>query len=163
MYRIIGTDGKTYGPVNLEQVRQWIVQGRADSRTAVFVDGTSDWTFLGLLPEFAGHFPVTPPLIAPVKTGSPTAVKTNGFATAGFVCGLFSCLCCCGCPFNLFGLIFSLVALAQIGAAAEPQEGRGLAIAGLICSAVSLLLGFGLGLLQLALAPANLSWHLGSF
>ena len=74
MYRLIGTDGKTYGPVNLEQVRQWIVQGRADSRTAVFVDGTSDWTFLGLLPEFAGHFPVTPPLIAPVKTGSPTAV-----------------------------------------------------------------------------------------
>jgi len=39
MYRVIGTDGKTYGPVNLAQLRQWIVQGRADSRTAVFVDG----------------------------------------------------------------------------------------------------------------------------
>jgi hypothetical protein len=35
-YKIIGTDGKTYGPASAEQIRQWLAQGRVDSRTAVF-------------------------------------------------------------------------------------------------------------------------------
>jgi len=32
----------------------------------------------------------------------------------------------------------------------------------LICSAASLLVSFGLGILQLVLHPANLSWHFGA-
>jgi len=28
-YRIIGADGKTYGPVGIEQIRQWLAEGRA--------------------------------------------------------------------------------------------------------------------------------------
>jgi len=82
---------------------------------------------------------------------------------AGFVCGLLSWVCCCGCPFNMLGLIFSIVALVQIGSAVEKQEGRGLAIAGLICSAVSLLLSMGLGIVDLALRPHNIMWHLNQF
>ena len=162
MYRIIGTDGKTYGPVTLEQVRQWIVQGRADSRTAVFVNGAADWTFLGLLPEFAREFSGPPPVILPPRMAAPPVGRTNGFATAGFICGLISCLCCCGCPFNLLGLVFSIIALVQIGGQVEKQPGRGLALAGLICSLVSLLLSCGLGILHLALTPASVNWHVGS-
>src|ERR1039458_494146 len=121
MYRIVATDGKTYGPVNLAQVRQWIVQGRADSRTPVFVDGASDWTFLGLLPELAGETGVIPPGIGPIQTA---ARGTNGFATAGLVCGLLAWTCCCCVPFGLLGVIFSIIALVQIGSPREPQEGR---------------------------------------
>ena len=160
-YKIIGTDGKTYGPASAEQLRQWLVQGRVDSRTAVFVDGASEWTFIGLLPEFAKEKSSSPPVIASLKPGA--VQKTNGFATAGFVCGLLSWVCCCGCPFNILGLIFSIVALVQIGSAVEKQEGRGLAIAGLICSAVSLLLSMGLGIVDLALRPHNIMWHLNQF
>ena len=162
-YRIIGTDGKTYGPVSAEQLRRWLAQGRVDKRTAVYADGAADWTFLGLLPEFAREFSGPPPVIAPPTTGSAPVLKTNGYATAGLICGILSWACCCGCPFNILGLVFSLVALAQINAAVEPQAGRGLAIAGLVCSAVSLLFSSGLGMLQLLMTPANFSWHFGRF
>ena len=50
--------------------------------------------------------------------------KTNGLAVAGFVCALFPCI-------SLLGLIFSAVALNQIGKNPN-QGGKGLAIAGLV-------------------------------
>jgi Domain of unknown function (DUF4190)/GYF domain 2 len=162
MYKIIGNDGKTYGPIGAEKIREWIAQGRADARTAAIAEGAADWTFLGLLPEFARELAGTPPVIAPPKTGAVSANNTNSFATAGFVCGLISLTCCCGCPFNILGLIFSIVALVQINGQVQKQDGWGLALAGLICSAVSLLVSFGLGILQLVLHPANLSWHFGA-
>ena len=161
MYRIIGTDGKTYGPVALAQVRLWIVQGRADSRTPVCVDGASDWTFLGLLPELAGDFAGTPPSIVAIRPVATAARGTNGFATAGLICGLLSWTCCCCVPFNLLGLVFSIIALLQISSQAEPQEGRTSAIVGLVLSATNLLFSFGFGLLQLALNPASMRWHIG--
>lgn len=160
-YRIIGTDGKTYGPVALAQVRQWIAQGRADSRTPVYMDGAADWTILGLLPELAGEFAGPSPNIGAVRPGAGPARGTNGFATAGLICGLLAWTCCCCLPFNLLGLVFSIIALVQIGSQAEPQAGRASAIAGLVLSAANLLFTFGFGLLQLALNPASLHWHLG--
>jgi len=158
-YRIVGADGKIYGPVGAEQIRQWIAQGRADTRTPVFPDGATDWTFLGLLPEFAAGCAANPPRIAAV-TPSAGRRKTNGFATAGFVCGLLSwapCCCCC-LPFNLLGIVFSIIALIQISGQPVPQEGRAFAIIGLVLSGLSLLATLGLGLLQLAF-PADHTWH----
>jgi hypothetical protein len=155
MYKIIGSDGKTYGPVNAEKIREWLAAGRVENRTAVLPEGALEWTYLGLLPEFARECAGPPPVITP-----PTSAKrTNGFATAGFICGLISLTCCCGCPFNILGLVFSIIALVQIGGQTNKDSGWGLALAGLICSGVSLLLNCGLGLLQLAATPAHLSWH----
>ena len=162
MYKIIGNDGKTYEPVAAEQIRAWISQGRVDSRTAVLPAGAAEWTFIGLLPEFAPHFSDPPPVIAPPKLVAFSANGTNGFATAGLVCGILSCICCCGCPFNILGLVFSIIALVQINGQVQKQAGWGLALAGLICSAASLLFNFGLGIFQLALTPANVSWHCGA-
>ncbi len=161
-YRIVGADGKTYGPVTLEQIRQWIAQGRADSRTPVFVEGAADWTFLGLLPELAGDFAGTPPVVAPLKPAASAARGTNGFATAGLVCGLLAWTCCCSCfPVGLLGTIFSIIALVQTSSRTEPQEGRALAIIGLVLSASNLIFSLGFGLLQLALHPGNVTWSVG--
>ena len=163
MYRIIGTDGKTYGPVGLEQIRQWLAQGRADSRTPVLVDGASNWTVLGLLPELAGDFVGPPPRIGALKSAGTPARGTNSFATAGLVCGLLAWTCCCCVPFNLLGLVFSIIALVQISSQPEPQEGRTTAIIGLVLSAANLLFACGLGLFRLALSPVALHWHLSHF
>jgi hypothetical protein len=69
--------------------------------------------------------------------------QTNSSATTGLICGIlawvFFC-CCCGFPFNLLGLVFSLIGLAQINRHPELYEGRGQAIAGLVLSLSSLLL-----------------------
>ncbi|HSY75032.1 MAG TPA: DUF4190 domain-containing protein [Dongiaceae bacterium] len=161
-YKIIGQDGKEYGPLSGEQLRQWILENRVESRTPVFTDGARDWTFVGLLPEFAAFFssaaPQNPPTIAP--PGQPR--KTNGFAIAGLVCGILSvtlCLCCGGIPANVLGLIFSIVALVQINEHPQLHEGRGLAIAGIILSAVSFLIL----LLSVASGHSNIVINNGQF
>jgi hypothetical protein len=56
-----------------------------------------------------------------------------GILSVTFVC------CCGGFPFNVLGLIFSIIALVQIGERPESHTGRGLAIAGLILSVISFL------------------------
>ena len=155
-YRIIGDDGKQYGPITAEQIRQWIAEGRVESRTPVFADGAKDWTFVGLLPEFADCFmaKVTPPAIAPPVH----ARRTSGFATAGMVCGILawtSCCCCCaGVPFSLFALVFSLIGLSQINRHPELYEGRGQAIAGLVLAILNLALTAGY--LIISMATGNL-------
>ena len=146
MYRIVGADGKTYGPVGLEQLKQWLAQGRVDSRTPVLVDGASEWTFAGLLPELAGAPAAAPPNIGPVRPGAARARGTNGFATAGLICSLLAWTCCCCLPFNLLGILFSIIALVQISGQAEPQEGRTLAIIGLVLAGTNLLFSLGFGI-----------------
>ncbi len=163
MYKIIGSDGKTYGPVDAAQIRAWIAQGRADARTAAIAEGAGEWTFLGLLPEFAHELAGTPPsVIVPLKPVASSATGTNGFAIVGFVCGLLSLplfLCCCGCPLNVLGVIFSSIALMQINAQVQKQPGWGLALAGLICAIVSLLMSVALILLQFVPTAASVGIH----
>jgi len=166
MYRIIGADSREY-PAAVEQLRQWIAEGRANAQTQTLAPGASEWKPLGALPEFAGVFaPRIFPAIGPLKPGTAGASqfpKTNSYATAGLIFGILSVTCCCGFPFNILGIVFSLIGLSQINRYPECYEGRGFAIAGLILSAASLVLGFGLILLNLALHPSNLAWRFHSF
>ena len=145
MYKIIGQDGKEYGPISGQQLRQWISENRVESRTPVFADSAKDWTFVGLLSEFSNCFAGgVPPAIVPQTISPPAPTrKTNGFATAGLVCGILSltlCWCCGGFPFNVLGLVFSIIALSQINERPHLHEGRGLAIAGIILTAASFLI-----------------------
>lgn len=152
MYKIIGNDGRQYGPVTIEQLKQWFTEGRVNAQTLALAEGATEWKPLGALPEFANFFaPAHPPLIAPTKPGSGPVgqwPKTNSYATASLVFGILSLtfICCCGgFPFNVLGLVFSLVALGQISDQPAIYTGRSLAIAGLVLSIVSFLfLLFGL-------------------
>jgi len=169
IYKIIGEDGKEYGPATPEQIRQWISEGRVEHRTPIFVDGAKDWNFVGLLPEFAGCFPASaaPPTIAPPLRGTSTTgrmAKTNSYAQAGMIFGILSVTCCCcGFPFGILGVVFSLIGLSQINTNPQLHEGRGMAIAGLILSILSLLLGAGSMLFNLATNPPHVIWNVGQF
>jgi hypothetical protein len=169
IYKIIGDDGQEYGPVTGEQIRAWIAEGRVESRTPVFVDGAQDWNFVGLLPEFTNCFPASgkPPAIAPPARGLGTAgrmAKTNSYAQAGMIFGILSLVCCCcGFPFGILGVVFSLVGLSQINTHPELHEGRGMAIAGLILSGLSLLLGAGSMLFRLAAMQPHIMGNFGRF
>lgn len=165
MYKIIGADGREYGPVTAGQLWQWLVEGRANARTQTLAPGASEWKPLGALPEFAGHFaPPVPPMIGtmPGAAVQGLALKTNSFATAGLIFGVLSVVCCYGCPFSLLGVVFSLLGWSQINRHPELYEGRGLAMAGLILSVAGLILRFGLALLYLVFHPANVQWHFGA-
>jgi hypothetical protein len=162
MYRIIGADGREYGPITAEQVRQWISEGRADARTRVKAEGADQWKLLTEYLEFAPLLArIPPPLSAPGPIYLAPTPRTNSMATASLVMGILSvtcgmCCCCYGLPFNLLGVLFALVALAQIGNDPASQQGRGVAIAGLVLSLASVVLGVLSCALGLALGSADL-------
>ncbi|MBA4136298.1 MAG: hypothetical protein C0518_03160 [Opitutus sp.] len=70
MFTIIGADGKEYGPVSAEKLREWIAAGRANSQTQCRRDGETAWSTLGSLPDFAGSFGAALP---PSAGASPAA------------------------------------------------------------------------------------------
>lgn len=57
MYKILGGDGKEYGPISAETLRQWMAEGRANAQTQVQPEGTAVWVLLGTLPEFSAAAP----------------------------------------------------------------------------------------------------------
>jgi hypothetical protein len=158
MYQIIGADGRPYGPVSGEQLQQWIAEGRANAQTQTFATGATEWKPLGALPEFASRFArQTPPTIS--APASRPVRKTNSSAMAGLIFGLLAFFCCCKFLFGPLGIIFSLVGLSQINRQPEYYEGRGLAIAGLVLSILSLLLA--VVLILIAIATGNFQYHWG--
>ena len=81
MYRIIGGDGREYGPVTGDTIRQWIVQNRANAKTLVRADTSADWRPLGEIPEFAGSFGAPPP--QPAEPSPPHQQPAAQPASAG--------------------------------------------------------------------------------
>lgn len=163
MYRIIGADGREYGPVTLAQLRQWQSEGRVNAQTRLLAVGETNWKTLADLtepiPSAAGTS--IPQSIRPLVNQDATwrPQRTNGFAVTGLIFGIFSLLtacCCSGLPFNLLGVIFSAIALAQISRQPGVYSGKGVALAGLIVSIVSLLLGIGFMVLSLVLNPEEI-------
>ena len=145
MYRIIGADGREYGPITADHLREWILEGRADARTRALAEGQTQWKPLIEHLEFAPLLArMAPPLPAPGPISITPTPRTNSMATAGLVMGILSITCgscCCyGLPFNVLGIVFSLVALAQINNDPLSQHGRPVAIAGLVLSLLSVLL-----------------------
>ncbi|MCF7708831.1 MAG: GYF domain-containing protein [Verrucomicrobia bacterium] len=53
MYWIIGADKQEYGPADEEELRQWIYQNRANSKTSVRLDGEEEWHLLSDFDEFS--------------------------------------------------------------------------------------------------------------
>src|ERR1035437_9320186 len=156
MYKIIGADGREYGPITAEQLREWIAEGRANAQTRAQAEGTAQWKPLTEYLEFAPALGRTPPVWpAPGPISINPTPRTNSLALMSMLMGILAMtcgMCCCyGMPFNLLGIAFSLVALGQIRDDPQSQEGRGLAIAGLVLSLLSFLLAalffvFGLAL-----------------
>ena len=164
MYRIIGADGRQYGPVNADQIRRWMAEGRANAQTQVLAEGAAEWKPLERFPEFAGSSTTqSPPTINPV-TGSHLRA-TNSFAVWGMIFGILSIVCCCPkILFGALGLIFSLIALSQINDRPDLYEGRGYAIAGIVLSALGLLLALSFVLFALAGHPEfNFGHHYRHF
>jgi hypothetical protein len=136
MFKIIGADGKEYGPVDIAQLRAWMAEGRVDANTLVQSSASPEWKPLSTCTEFSTLPKPNPPAFSPPS-------RTNSFAIAGMIMGILSMtlgLCCHGFPFNILGLIFSLIALSQIKQFPEIYGGKGMAIAGLVLSCVSLAL-----------------------
>lgn len=101
MYKIVGADGREYGPATAEQVREWIASGRADGRTSVQAEGAADWKPLSSFPEFAealaAKTAIPPPPPPPSPAGAPGST-VDAEALAGEILArdyeldIFNCL-----------------------------------------------------------------------
>ena len=63
MFKILGSDGKEYGPVTRGNVIEWIRDGRANLQTKVCRSDETEWKTLADFPEFVptGSTPAIPP------------------------------------------------------------------------------------------------------
>ena len=75
MYKIIGADGREYGPIGADQVRQWIGEGRANQQTLTQAVGSTEWKPLS---AFAELIPVSAPAAAGVPPLVPPPAQTVG-------------------------------------------------------------------------------------
>jgi hypothetical protein len=140
MYKVIGSDRQTYGPVTAEQLRQWLAEGRVDQSTLVQPAGATDWKPLSLFPEFSpAQQPGTPP---PVTMPPRHADDAGGnMAMAGLVLGILSIVgCCVPFVFGILGIVFSGLALGRERPPGQPETShKNIALAGLILSIIGLL------------------------
>jgi hypothetical protein len=97
MYRIIGADGREYGPVSTEQLRQWIAESRVNQQTRVRVEGSTEWKSLADFPELASMAP--PPLTASIPAARP---HVPNYLAQSILVTLFCCL-----PFGIPAIVFA--------------------------------------------------------
>jgi TM2 domain-containing membrane protein YozV len=85
MYKIIGTDGRPYGPASAEEMQRWIAENRVNAQTLVQMEGSQEWKPLGSFSEFASGLKAVPPPIAPPP--STVASRASNKIPAG-ICGI---------------------------------------------------------------------------
>ncbi|MCS7337211.1 MAG: DUF4190 domain-containing protein [Verrucomicrobiae bacterium] len=168
MYRIIGADGREYGPVPETVLRQWIAEGRVNGQTRALLEGTAEWKPLSAFPAFADLAapppirPPQPPAVQSFPTGA-SAPRTSPMALAGFICSLLGVLCCG--VLSLPGLIFAIIGLVETRKRPQQFSGEGWAIAGIVLGIVGLLIGILMLLACVAGLPfckmhGSWRWHL---
>lgn len=110
MYRIIGDDGKEYGPVTVEQIKQWVAEGRANAQTRVLAEGAVEWRTLAELPELDASFPFAPVTAPTVVAGAvPPADQVRGPATWLMVTAIL------GFVVNLIAIFWNALSAAGMG------------------------------------------------
>ena len=97
MYKVVGADGKEYGPISLEQFSQWAAAGRVNLQTQVQPVGAADWKSASEIPElqaiFAGLGRVAP-AGAPSPISAPASARPQqGLAVTSLVLGIVSLVC----------------------------------------------------------------------
>lgn len=139
-YTLIGGDQKQYGPVTEEQLRQWILDGRVNAQSQVKAESDAEWRPLSAFPEFAAALAAKsaargapPPL---PSAAPPVPAKTSGLAVTSLVLGVLG-MFTCGIT-ALFGLILGVMAMFKVKQSRGALGGNGIALAGVIVSAIFL-------------------------
>ena len=87
MYKIIGADHQEYGPSSGDELRQWVREGRADGRSMVRAEGSTEWKPLASFPELAVALAESPlagqnPPLAGLPPGLPAGPVDPEFLAA---------------------------------------------------------------------------------
>ena len=146
MYKIIGADGKEYGPVTVEQLRDWLAQGRCNGRTKIQAAGSTEWITAAQVPELAPLF--VPPSLPPASPSRPPPVLTplkppeirSGLAILSFVLGICSFVLCLSFITGVPAIICGHVARGRAQRHPQQYGGARFAMAGLVLGYVSIIM-----------------------
>jgi hypothetical protein len=120
MSRIIGADGKEYGPISAEQLRQWIAEGRANANSKILLEGTTEWKPLSAFPEFASAAQPIPPGPAVIGASPPTpgagSDQVNGPAIGLIIVAII------GFILQAVSLVLNLVGASIMASQQMPSE-----------------------------------------
>ncbi|MBE0539866.1 MAG: DUF4339 domain-containing protein [Verrucomicrobia bacterium] len=106
-YKIIGADGKEYGPIAAEQLKQWFTEGRVNAQTQVLAEGSTDWKPLGEFPELAATvtaIPTAAPTYAAQSVSTDAGSQVNGPAIGLIVTAVIGFIA------TVIGTIWNMVA-----------------------------------------------------
>lgn len=119
MYKIIGADQKEYGPVTIDQIRQWITEGRANGQTLVQAEGSTEWKPLASFHELSALFPAapSPAFGAPITPVPPQADPIRRLGAPGIALIVLGSLIILG---SIGDLVFSMRGSGQ----SMPQIGN---------------------------------------
>ena len=138
-YRIIGVDLREYGPVETEEIREWIHEGRGDANTLVCDVDDKQWVKLCDLMEVVDALPQKP-------TDGPQATIRINYLVAAILCTLFCCL-----PFGIAGILFAAQANSKAkqgdihGATAAASKAKLMCILSFVLGLISLMWFFSSG------------------
>ena len=138
-YKIIGADSREYGPVEIDEIRDWIAEGRADADTLVCeVDG-NQWIKLRDLPDVEGALPK-------LATARPTGTLHINYLVPAILCTIF-----CWLPLGSAGVLFAVQANAKVqqgdidGAAVAASSAKLMCLLSFVLGLISLIWFFSSG------------------
>ena len=141
-YKIIGSDSKEYSPVELEEIREWIREGRADSNTLVCEIGETQWVRLRDVSIFSGD------LLKDRKDRSDRVIQIN-YLVPAILCTIFCCL-----PFGIAGILFAAQANSKTqqgdydGANIAASRAKQMCILSFVCGILYIIYVFSSGEFQ---------------
>lgn len=91
MYRIIGADGREYGPVSADVIREWIAARRADGCTQMRAEAGLEWKTLAEFPEFADALNDAPRAPAAGGTQSSTGSPADAILARRYEVNIGDC------------------------------------------------------------------------
>jgi len=138
-------DETEYGPLDAEQIREWVREKRMDNNSLVEVDGSGEWVPLATLPEFQDAFAAPAPASAQGDSGISTVIPyKNVPALIAYYVGVFCIICP---PLLCFpAIILGVIGLRRVK---ENPEIKGTAHAwiGILSGSFFLLLSIVVGVL----------------
>lgn len=139
-YTIIGGDQKQYGLVTEDNLRNWIAEGRLNAQSLIKAEGDAEFRPLTDFPEFADALAarVAPETAPPPLSTEAAPAKTSGLAITSLVLGIMGAFTCGTTA--LIGLILGIIALVKVKQSRGALGGGGIALAGIIVSAIFLLM-----------------------
>lgn len=139
-----GKDNTQHGPVSETDIQNMLSTGEIDANTIVWREGMTDWLPIKNIPELSPTSSSTSPYATPqtnVANPQPTVmhIATDGLSIAALVCGILAVISCyIWAAFGIPAVICGHMSLKKIKNSPTPMQGKGMAIAGLVCGYIGI-------------------------